>query len=76
MVKIEVMWIDLTKKEASADVLKELKSRFKDMNGWAQVFSQEVKEQDPIRDENIVDLNKDLKSQNLNAKDLFSDEEK
>ena len=73
MVKIEVMWVDLTKHEASADVLQELKSRFWGTTSHVETFSNAPEES--IKDENIVDLNKNLRSQNLSVEDLFKDEE-
>lgn len=76
MVKIEVMWIDLTKHDAPAEMLQELKSRFRNMQPSAEVMSEDVIIQDPIKDENIMDLNKDLKLKNLSVKDLFGDNNK
>ena len=76
MVKIEVMWIDLTKHDAPADMLKELKSRFKNMQPNAEIMSGEMSLENPIKDENIVDLNKNLKSENLSVEDLFGDNNK
>ena len=76
MVKIEVMWIDLTKQDAPADMLRELKSRFRNMQPNAEIISGEVSLENPIKDENIVDLNKNLKSENLSVEDLFGDNNK
>ena len=75
MVKIEVMWIDLTKHDAPADMLKELKSRFRDLAPNAEITSWDMLSWTPIKDENIMDLNKNLKSDNLSVEDLFRDQE-
>ena len=72
MIKIEVMGIDLTKNTLNKDTLAELKSRFKNISWDVEVLSNNP--EDAIKDENIVDLNKNLKSQNLSVEDLFKDE--
>ena len=73
MVKIEVMWIDLTKQDAPANMLQELKSRFREMQPNAEILSWDMTIENPIKDENIIDLNKNLKSDNLSVEDLFND---
>ena len=75
MVKIEVMWIDLTKATLNKNSLQELKSRFKDIQWDVEVLSHEESSDNPIQDENIVDLNKNLNIDKFTVEDLFKEED-
>jgi hypothetical protein len=71
MVKSEVISFDMTKMmipkehldkmQASIDVIK-------------SSYSKKLKKDITIKDEEIVNLNRDLKKKNINVSDLFSDE--
>jgi len=60
MIKIEVLAVDLTKKNISSDQLAELKSRFKNIKD-VEVSTPNTSTESAIKDETIIDLSKDLK---------------
>ncbi len=77
MIKIEILAVDMTKGKIQKDTLSELKSRFAWISWEVEMLSNISEEKEnPIKDENIVDLNKNLKSENFSVEDLFKDEEK
>lgn len=73
MIKIEVLAVDLTKKNISSDQLAELKSRFKNIKD-VEVSTPNTSTESAIKDETIIDLSKDLKKWDLSVDDLFWEE--
>lgn len=67
MIKTEVLSIDLTNKQISPENIQKLKQSLLAKN-WNFINSQ-----NPIKDAEIVDLNKDLKKRKFNVSDLLWD---
>lgn len=77
MAKTEVMQVELwNMNEAKLQQLhKSLMALKWKLGGEIQIESDDIQNEDAIKDENIVDLRKDMQKGNFNASDLFSDEE-
>ncbi len=81
MIKSEVMSLDLSKSNISTQQLQALQQRLSKLNPniRAEIVQseEEIKQKniDAIKDEEIVDLNNQLKSEELNVSDLFDDNE-
>ncbi len=82
MIKSEVVSLDLSKSNISPEQLVELQKRISKANpniraeivqSWEQ--NETNKNLDSIKDDEIVDLNNQLKSEELNVSDLFDDNE-
>lgn len=82
MIKSEVVSLDLSKSNISPEQLVELQKRLTKANpniraeivqSWEQ--NETNKNLNSIKDEEIVDLNNQLKSEELNVSDLFDDNE-
>lgn len=82
MIKSEVVSLDLSKSNISPEQLVELQKRLTKANpniraeivqSWEQ--KEIIKNLNSIKDEEIVDLNNQLKSEELNVSDLFDDSE-
>ncbi len=82
MIKSEVVSLDLSKSNISPEQLVELQKRLTKANpniraeivqSWEQ--KEIIKNLNSIKDEEIVDLNNQLKSEELNVSDLFDDNE-
>lgn len=69
LIKSEVVSVDLTKMNLSREQISLLKSKIETTNAEKIVNSQTN-----INDKFIVDLNRDLKKENLNVSDLFDAE--
>ena len=67
MIKTEVMSIDLTNKALSSEDIEKLKKTILIKN-WKMISSN-----NPIKDKEIIDLNKDLKKSKLNVTDLLGE---
>jgi hypothetical protein len=75
MIKSEVVTFDLNKLKVNPELLKQLKERSNTLN--IKLNPSSMNEQTPngqitIKDEQIVDLNRNLKKRNLSVEDLFS----
>lgn len=80
MIKSEVMSLDLTKANITPDKLMQIKETLSKLNTWnvtAQVLDtqEDTQNLESIKDEEIVDLNKELKQGDLNVSDLLWDDE-
>ncbi|MCP4523111.1 MAG: hypothetical protein GY828_02730 [Candidatus Gracilibacteria bacterium] len=80
MIKSEVLSLDLTNKNVSAQKLEQIKQALTQINGSGNVnvsgaiIQNTDKKTNKIKDKEIVDLNSTLSSETLNVSDLLGDE--
>lgn len=71
MVKMEIVWIDLTKLNISKNKLNQINSKIRDLGLLKNKSLENIEEGEMILDEEIINLSRELKWKSFKVDDLF-----